>query len=68
MCRAIKRKNGYKVNFTEGSAAYGRIQCDSPYKLVQSSADYMKNLNKDAKAEFVILSGLLGYCQSLLDY
>jgi len=57
MCRAIKRKNGYKVNYTEGAAPYGRIKCDSPYKLVQSSADFIGNLNRDTKAEFVILSG-----------
>ncbi|XP_066919533.1 cyclic GMP-AMP phosphodiesterase SMPDL3A-like isoform X2 [Clytia hemisphaerica] len=55
----MNQTGGYKVNFTEGSAPYGRVHCDSPYKLVQSSADYIGTLNEESnvKAQFILLSG-----------
>ncbi|XP_066914860.1 cyclic GMP-AMP phosphodiesterase SMPDL3A-like isoform X2 [Clytia hemisphaerica] len=55
----MNQTDGYKVNFTEGSAPYWRVHCDSPYKLVQSSADYIKTLNEasNVKAQFILLSG-----------
>ena len=58
-CRSVPMKGGSVVNFTNNTAKFGRVSCDSPLALVSSAADAIDKLNKDLPGsnKFILLTG-----------
>ena len=57
-CRSIPNTLNITPSLAPFEGPYGRVSCDSPLDLVQSSLNYMKSLSDDQnEIKFFILSG-----------